>query len=141
MPRGILAAGRQSGSHPQGCRISTLSWALRGGSVSDFDFGRCDGHHEMVWVAHYFLDALLAHWTAASVTAECSLTRRSQRPPFRGLVGTCSQLRCSSFGVGHCRLESEMIDFLTHMPANAVIFITTAVLALAATLIVLRRLI
>ena len=34
-----------------------------------------------------------------------------------------------------------MIDFLTHMPANAVIFITTAVLALAATLIVLRRLI
>jgi hypothetical protein len=34
----------------------------------------------------------------------------------------------------------EMIDFLTHMPANTVTFITMAVLALAATLIVLKRL-
>jgi len=31
-----------------------------------------------------------------------------------------------------------MVEFLTHMPANAVIFITMALLGLAATLIVLR---
>jgi hypothetical protein len=35
----------------------------------------------------------------------------------------------------------EMIEFVTHMPANAVIFITMAVLGLAAMLVVLRRLI
>jgi hypothetical protein len=35
----------------------------------------------------------------------------------------------------------EMIDFLTNMPASTVIFITLAVLGLAVTLIVLRRLI
>jgi hypothetical protein len=35
----------------------------------------------------------------------------------------------------------EMIDFLTNMPANTVIFITMAVLGLAGMLIVLRRLI
>jgi hypothetical protein len=35
----------------------------------------------------------------------------------------------------------EMIEFLTHMPANTVIFVIMAVLGLAATLIVLRRLI
>jgi hypothetical protein len=34
----------------------------------------------------------------------------------------------------------EMIDFLAHMPANTVIFITMAVLGLVGTLIVLRRL-
>jgi hypothetical protein len=34
-----------------------------------------------------------------------------------------------------------MTEFLTNMPTNTVIFITMAVLALAATLIVLRRLI
>ena len=35
----------------------------------------------------------------------------------------------------------EVIDFLIHMPANTVIFITMAILGLAAMLIVLRRLI
>jgi hypothetical protein len=35
----------------------------------------------------------------------------------------------------------RVIEFLAHMPANTVIFITMAVLVLAATLIVLRRLI
>jgi len=35
----------------------------------------------------------------------------------------------------------EMTDFLTNMPANTVIFITMAVLGLAAMLIVLRGLI
>jgi hypothetical protein len=34
-----------------------------------------------------------------------------------------------------------MIEFLTHMPVNTVIFITMAVLGLAAMLVVLRRLI
>jgi hypothetical protein len=34
-----------------------------------------------------------------------------------------------------------MIEFLTHMPANTVIFITMAVLGLATMLLVLRRLI
>jgi hypothetical protein len=33
-----------------------------------------------------------------------------------------------------------MIEFLTHMPANTVIFITMAVLGLAGMLIALRRL-
>jgi hypothetical protein len=40
--------------------------------------------------------------------------------------------------LGTCSGEREMAEFLTHMPANTVIFITMAVLGLAATLIALR---
>jgi hypothetical protein len=38
-----------------------------GGSVSDFDFGRCDGHHEMVdclqgALAHHAFAAIARFW-------------------------------------------------------------------------------
>jgi hypothetical protein len=62
----------------------------------------------------------------------------------------CSQLRCSS-GVGatiynadappQVTQEGEMIEFLAQMPSDTMIFITTAVLGLAATLIGLKWLI
>jgi ATP-dependent DNA ligase len=41
---------------------------------------------------------------------------------------------------GRLQRRKKMIEFLTHMPANTVIFITMAVLGLAGTLIVLKRL-
>jgi hypothetical protein len=44
----------------------------------------------------------------------------------------------SSSGVGNLQRRKEMAEFLTHMPANTVIFITMAVLGFAATLIALR---
>ena len=68
-------------------------------------------------------------------------TRRSPEPPFRGLLGTCSQLRCSFSRIGRLQRRKEMIEFLTHMPADTVIFITMAVLSLVGMLIMLRRLI
>ena len=43
--------------------------------------------------------------------------------------------------LGDCQRREEMTEFLTNMPTETRIFITMAVLGLAGTLIVLRRLI
>jgi hypothetical protein len=59
-----------------------------------------------------------------------------------GLFGTC--LTIAVFFFSHRATasgEKEMTEFLTNMPTDTKIFITMAVLGLAGTLIVLRRLI
>jgi hypothetical protein len=70
-----------------------------------------------------------------------SLHCRARDFSCRGLLGRCSQLRCSSSGVGPSATVGEMIEFLAKMPTDTKIFLTMAVLGLAAILIVLRRLI
>jgi hypothetical protein len=69
--------------------------------------------------------------TAIADQTEYSIARADPRQ------APCCQLCRIAFRA----MLREMIDFLTNMPANTVIFITMAVLGLAATLIVLRRLI
>jgi hypothetical protein len=41
--------------------------------------------------------------TAALFATGAEPAKLAKPKMIRGLVGTCSQLRCSSFGVGHCR--------------------------------------
>jgi hypothetical protein len=67
-----------------------------------------------------------------------SCDRRHKLPPdypsFFGHPEVCLSCGVSS-GVGG---RTEMIEFLTHMPVNTVIFVTVVVLGLAAILIALR---
>jgi hypothetical protein len=64
-----------------------------------------------------------------------------QRRLFAVSLEHAHNLRCSFSCIGRLWRCWEMIDFLTHMPANTVIFITMAVLGLVGMLILLRRLI
>ena len=63
------------------------------------------------------------------------------RSVFASGLGSCD--RRHNFSVGRRRKKiaerTEMIEFLTHMPVNTVIFVTVAVLSLAAILIALTR--
>jgi hypothetical protein len=83
-----------------------------------------------------------AHGQKIALTA---IVDQTNNLPFARTLGqaACRQFCRIDFG-DRCAPavteEREMIEFLTDMPTNTKIFLTVAVLGLAATLVVLRRL-